>query len=55
MELSTFFQVLQIRDVYPGSKVFYPGYRVIKIADPDPQQRIQAYLTLKSVIKLSEI
>jgi hypothetical protein len=57
MELGTFFPVLRIRDVYPRYKVFYPGSRVIKIRDPDSQQRIQVYLTLKSVTgtKLSEI
>jgi hypothetical protein len=32
--------VLRIRDVCPGSDFFHPGFRVDKIPDPDPNQRI---------------
>jgi hypothetical protein len=39
--------VLRIQDVYPGSKFFHSGFRVEKIPDPDPQQRI--YVAHKSV------
>jgi hypothetical protein len=41
----------------PDPKFFIPdpGSRVKKIPDPDPQQKIQVYLTHKSVTKLSQI
>jgi hypothetical protein len=49
--------VLRIRDVfipYPGFEFFHPGSRVKKISDPDPHYRIYAFLTQKTVSKLSE-
>jgi hypothetical protein len=32
--------VLRIRDVYPGSEFFHPGFRLKEIPDPDPHKRI---------------
>ncbi len=31
-----YYAALRIRDVYHGSKFFYPGSRVKKVSDPDP-------------------
>jgi hypothetical protein len=45
MEMDLKYQVLRIRDVYPGSEFFRPGSRVKKIPDPDPHQRILVFLT----------
>jgi hypothetical protein len=39
-------------DVYPGSEFLHPGSRVKKI--PDPHQRIEVFLTQKTVSRLSE-
>ncbi len=44
--------MLQIQDVSPGSEFFHPGSRVKKI--PDPHQRIQVFLTLKTIYRLPE-
>jgi hypothetical protein len=49
----TWWLVLRIRDVYPGSKIYHTGSRVEKI--PDRHQRILLFLTQKIFTKLPEI
>jgi hypothetical protein len=43
--------LLRTRDVWPGYDFFYPGSRVEKIPDPDPNQTIfvPVFLGLKTV------